>query len=674
MVDRRRHAPVGRSRRPPTRSSPTGLPQAYRGRSPRDVYESDHVENRKDGRFRWLVSTCLAGAVGTIAIIVVLYGSLDPKESSGGLLPALQRVRDTGLPSLTQAPRPTDGQPWATPRTDRLQVASAGSSTRFIIHETSRKRRNGRDYIENKPFARIVARLSAVPPEVSERIPPFNPFKLYADSAPVGSDAEADQPSQQRGDVAIQVVELLGGILPSEDGQELDTEQVADIVAKVREAETEPGLIRPGFRPEGSDLLRTAQGDRKARIAEPIPPNTTVLQKTVVDGDGDDDPETLEGAETRVLKPSRGQSLAQALVKAGAEPLQAQSMAEAARSIYTASTLPPSAELHITLVPSLTQPNKFDPVRFSLYTDGHDHKVSVARDASGDFVAAAAPAIPKLLRSDQDGGGAQASNLYASLYHSALQQKLEADTVLSILRVHAYDTDFRRRIRPGDTAEFFFDLKDEATTDGPPGELLFTSITAGGETSRFWRFRTPDGIVDYYDEFGDNSKRFLMRRPVRGDNTRLTSGFGMRKHPLINVWRPHNGIDWAAPAGTPILAAGNGTIEEARFRGEYGNYVRIRHANGYQTAYSHMLRFAPGVRSGIKVRQGQVIGFVGSTGLSSGPHLHFEVLVNSRFVDPLKIQVPRERKLTGRQLADFQKERARIDDLMRRAPVSWKAL
>ncbi len=131
----------------------------------------------------------------------------------------------------------------------------------------------------------------------------------------------------------------------------------------------------------------------------------------------------------------------------------------------------------------------------------------------------------------------------------------------------------------------------------------------------------------------------------------------MRFHPLLNTRKMHTGVDWATDTGTPILAAGNGTIEEAGRKSQYGNYVRIRHANGYQTAYGHMHHIADGVAEGVKVRQGQVIGFVGSTGLSSGPHLHFEVLVNTRFVDPMSIQVPRERQLTGYELIDFQKER-----------------
>ena len=150
---------------------------------------------------------------------------------------------------------------------------------------------------------------------------------------------------------------------------------------------------------------------------------------------------------------------------------------------------------------------------------------------------------------------------------------------------------------------------------------------------------------------------------------RFTSGFGVRRHPLLK-FRMHTGVDWAVATGTPILAAGTGIVEEVGRKGGNGNYIRIQHANGYQTTYSHLSRFASGVTASLKVHQGHIIGYVGTTGISSGPHLHFEVLVNSRYVDPMSIQVPRERQLTGRLLADFQKERARIDDLARRNPIS----
>ena len=202
--------------------------------------------------------------------------------------------------------------------------------------------------------------------------------------------------------------------------------------------------------------------------------------------------------------------------------------------------------------------------------------------------------------------------------------------------------------------------------------MLYTALTIAGETRKFYRFRTPDGEVDFYDENGDNAKKFLMRKPVRGGGARFTSGYGMRLHPLLKRRKMHKGIDWAAKPGTPILAAGNGRIEAVKRSPGYGNYVRIKHANGYKTAYAHMLRFAKGIRKGAKVRQGQVIGYVGSTGRSTGPHLHYEILVNNRHVNPMRIHVPRGRQLKGKEMADFQKERARIDDLMNRIPVKTR--
>jgi murein DD-endopeptidase MepM/ murein hydrolase activator NlpD len=256
------------------------------------------------------------------------------------------------------------------------------------------------------------------------------------------------------------------------------------------------------------------------------------------------------------------------------------------------------------------------------------------------------------------------ASLYTSFYHAALEQKIPAETILKLLRVHSYDVDFKQKVKSGDSFDLFFDSGNE----GELGELLYTSMTINGETRKFYRFRTPDDIVDYYDEHGNSAKKFLMRNPVRGG--RFTSGFGDRRHPLLKYMRMHTGVDWAAPTGTPIAAAGDGTVEQVGGRGGYGNYVRLRHANGFSTAYGHMSRYAPGVAPGVAVKQGQIIGYVGSTGLSTGPHLHFEVLVNNSFVNPMTIQVPRGLQLTGRQLAEFQRERRRIENLMELDPVT----
>ncbi|MDO9383728.1 MAG: M23 family metallopeptidase [Hyphomicrobiaceae bacterium] len=634
----------------------------HRGRSRvmgEELFATDHADSRQVGRFRWLFSTCLAAAVGTIAIVVVIYGSMDHTGGPEGIIPTFTRLSEAGeskpLPAVV---RRRDGLRWVVPRSDRLEVNTGATSTRYIIRESRTERRGGRKYTAHKPYLRLVARLAPVPADFDDVIPPFNPFKLYASAKPVGSGEDGDEGTSVRADVQVKVVELLGGTLPNEDGQMMEPGEVLELVEK--SLEPEKPLLANGPDDMAGDAAQ--QVDAKA---------ASLLVKNVLGSESED--EDIEGRISRAFTAIDGDTLTKILMRAGAETWQARTMVEAASSIFPDAGLQPGEEVRVTLVPSLTHQNSMEPVRFSVYNAKKAHKVSVMRDASGEYVSSAMPPRQeiKVSASPARGGDqSQSNSLYASVYHAGLTQHLAPDTINQILRVHAYETDFRRRLRAGDAVEFFFDVKDENDPDGgSAGELLYTAVTAGGDTTRFYRYRTRDGQSDFYDANGNNSKRFLMRRPVRGDDVRLTSGFGFRLHPLLNEKRMHTGVDWATTPGTPILAAGNGVIEEAGRKGQYGNYVRIRHANGYQTAYGHMQRIGDGVVEGVKVRQGQVIGFVGSTGMSSGPHLHFEVLVNTRFVDPLAMQVPRERQLEGRELLDFQRERARIDDLMRRAPV-----
>ncbi len=651
-----------------------GAPLLYRGAKARtglaELLATDHAEPSSGGRFRWLISTCLAAAVGAVAILVVIFGSADPQESGGGLLPALKRMSEGAAGPTLAAILPHDaGLKWSVPKSDRLKVITGALSTRYIIHETLKQKRGGREYIYAKPYVRIVERLAPVPTKATEGIPPFNPFKLYANSKPIGAEDENGEGAYERRDVSVRVVELLGGILPGEDGQELDAEEARELVEKAREAEADAFIAAAQQQIKGPEEAGDVLGAPEATVSEAAP-NTTVLAKST--SEADDAGSDLDEGLKRVVKAvGEGDKLSKILADAGADTWQVREILEAMKQVFPQSSLTPGQEVHLVLAPSLTRQDRMEPVRFSIYDDGHAHKVTVTRNNAGEFIASATPIDEELIArlAMSDGDQPQTSSLYASLYHASLLQSVPPETILQVLRVHAYGTDFRRRLRAGDSCELFFDLKDESGTDGPPGELLYTSITAGGETTRYYRFRTPDGAVDFYDAGGSNSKKFLMRRPVRGEDVRLTSGFGMRFHPLLNEKRMHTGVDWATTPGTPVLAAGNGTIEEVGRKGQYGNYVRIRHANGYQTAYGHLSRFAEGAAAGVKVRQGQIIAFVGSTGLSSGPHVHFEVLVNNQFVDPLSIQVPNERQLAGRDLAEFQKERARIDDLMRRAPV-----
>jgi murein DD-endopeptidase MepM/ murein hydrolase activator NlpD len=234
-----------------------------------------------------------------------------------------------------------------------------------------------------------------------------------------------------------------------------------------------------------------------------------------------------------------------------------------------------------------------------------------------------------------------------------------------MVRIYAYDVDFQRKVQPGDSFDVLY--AEDTNADGTH-EVRYASLTVGSDTKQFYHFRTPDdGQYDYYDETGKSAKKFLVRKPVAVGVE--TSPFGWRVHPLLHIKEFHTGVDWGAPLGTPIFAAGNGTIEEIGPKGGYGKYIRIRHADGYETAYGHMTAFARGLEVGSHVRQGQVIGFVGSTGMSTGAHVHFEIHINGRFVDPMTVKLPRGRVLDGSTLAEFEADRRQIDSLIANAPV-----
>jgi murein DD-endopeptidase MepM/ murein hydrolase activator NlpD len=256
-----------------------------------------------------------------------------------------------------------------------------------------------------------------------------------------------------------------------------------------------------------------------------------------------------------------------------------------------------------------------------------------------------------------------AAHVETSLYASALMHGATDREIAALADAFSYDVDFQRDVRPGDGFELVFErFYDDEGNTVRTGELLFVGLESRRGSRAFYQFLAPgDARPDWYDADGKSARKFLMRTPING--ARLSSRFGMRRHPILGYSRMHRGTDFAAPTGTPILAAGDGTIVRAGRYGGYGNYVRIRHSNGYETAYAHMSRYGRGIRSGAQVRQGQVIGYVGTTGRSTGPHLHYEVLRRGAQINPVNLRVANGRNLEGRALELFQIERQRIDTL-----------
>jgi murein DD-endopeptidase MepM/ murein hydrolase activator NlpD len=246
-----------------------------------------------------------------------------------------------------------------------------------------------------------------------------------------------------------------------------------------------------------------------------------------------------------------------------------------------------------------------------------------------------------------------------SLYESA--QKLGATPVITaqVVKLFSHKLDFQRDIQPGDDFKLVFDRKiTESGKTVSVGDLKYAELHG----VKFYRFERPHGDVEYVDQFGKNIKGFLLRTPV--DGARITSLFGQRKHPILGYTRAHQGIDFGAGTGTPILAAGDGVVVEAGRKGGYGNWLRIHHTGAWDTGYGHISRYAKGIRPGVRVRQGQVVAYVGATGLATGPHLHYEIFQAGQRVNPLSAKVPQGTVLAGQELARFKAEKAQIDNLL----------
>lgn len=643
------------------------------------VFLPESGDSGAGARFKWLISTCLAGVVGVGVIGVTVYASMNVDDGTG----VVSAIRHASLAAMrpefrTRAAR--EQQTASGQKTDLIQTAESGVTSRQIIHESVEKRVGNSDYITIKPYARIRARLATAQPDNLPLIPPFNPFKLYSNPTPISDSRDADNVEVAASrEFTVKVIEYEGGRLPVEDSIELSTLKVTRFIAENRETVAEgPFAMRPAILPDGTPdqapghgLLHRAafrpQLDPAADVAErEVPPNTSIVGKRWVGNE--DTTEVIENAEIKRVTVKRGDTLMSILTGNGAERWQARKIYEAMAPVFLAKSLQSGQEVRFTLAPAPSDSGQMEPVKVSLFSGGR-HEVTVARNGAGDYVASNDPI--DMATAGTRGRFAKRATLYNSVYDAGLNQNLSSEIILKVLRIHSYDVDFKRRVKAGDNFEMFFDMKkDERGHEAEPSELLYTSMSVDNQTRGFYRFRTPDGVVDFFDHEGNSAKKFLMRQPVKG--ARFTSGFGMRRHPVSRRVRMHTGSDWAAPRGTPILAAGTGIVEQAGRKGGNGNFVRIRHANGFTTTYSHMSRYAKGMRPGIKVRQGQVIGYVGSTGVSTGPHLHFEVHVNSRQVNPMTIHVPRGRQLTGKLLANFHRERTRIEELMRRAPVTTR--
>jgi murein DD-endopeptidase MepM/ murein hydrolase activator NlpD len=334
------------------------------------------------------------------------------------------------------------------------------------------------------------------------------------------------------------------------------------------------------------------------------------------------------------------------LIRAGVAPEDAQAAIRTLSSVWDPRGLRAGQKAAL-----LMQSDRLLSVRLPL-APGRD--VVVARDDTGNFVAEDQERPTEWVAALGSG------TIWTSLSEAANRAGVPASVVGEMIRAFSYDVDFQREIHPGDTFRVLYQrVHDEFGNATGVGRLAYGEMVLSGMQLRLYRYTTPDGETGYFNAVGENIRKPLLRTPI--DGARLTSSFGMRFHPILGYSRMHRGVDFGATIGTPVFAAGDGVVSRAGRVSGYGNYIEIEHNQEYATAYGHLSGFARGLHEGARVRQGDVIGFVGMTGMATGPHLHYEVHDHGVQIDPLTVKMPALTRLAGDELKAFQDTRSAID-------------
>jgi murein DD-endopeptidase MepM/ murein hydrolase activator NlpD len=627
---------------------------------------------------QWFCGTILTGLCGAALMGGAVFASLDGETTFATAPERVGSVLRGALSSL-------GGHLSGLRKTDRLLAQNEPKVEREVLRVPNVTHSHDREMVRVRPYERVFGNLSLTvsDPDLAAKIPPFNPQKLLADAVAGDADDQTAAP-QPDAEVSFSTCDFaaaaprakitpavcdLGTLLPKvKRATLLPLDEVLQRVRDTAESAGGGTLLATGsLGAGGATPLRLGYAADEpdpylgfqARI---VPENVTLLPKTVAGAAGDDS--------DRVVTAKKGDTVASILQDLGTPAERIAQIVAVLGAPAADGGLSEGEKVHVLLEPNGL--GRQLPLRV-MVADDSGLLAAAALSDTGAYMPVdlrnvdADNAEPDAAKEvDKDGSGV---SLYQSLWDTALQNNVPPAVIDQMVRIYAYDVDFQRKVQPGDSFDVLY--AEDGNGDGAK-EVRYAELTVGGDTKKYYHFRTTDdGMYDYYDDSGISAKKFLVRKPVAVGME--TSPFGWRVHPIAHVKEFHSGVDWGSPMGTPIFAAGNGTIEMIGPRGGYGKYVRIRHADGYETAYGHMAAFARGLDVGSKVRQGQVIGFVGSTGLSTGSHVHFEIWVNDRVVDPMRIKLPRGRVLDGGTLAQFERDRKQLDTLMATATVSHVA-
>jgi murein DD-endopeptidase MepM/ murein hydrolase activator NlpD len=609
------------------------------------------VIDRRRVSVQWFSGTILTGVCGAALMGGAVFASLDG-ETNFATVP--ERIEST----LRGAIGVINDKLALSRKSDRLPPAGESNASRQVLPISNTTKVGDREVVRTRSLVRVSANLTMTPTEFAASVPAFNAQKLLAVAGADGVPVD-EQPGAEPDAEVSYVTRDLAAILPK--AKVASSLPIDDIIARVRDtANWTTGGSQNRYQvaslPTGSAPLAYAADGTPDPYAgfetRIVPENITLLPKTGSQANGGN------GWNERSVTVKKGDSIASILKEIGGTPDEIAAIAAALGPRGRINGLKEGQKLRILVAATVAA--RLQPIRVIVMGDSAIDAV-VALSDMGKYVSVDVASMNTLVSdaSDDDEDDGKGMRLYQSIYETALRNNVPKPVIEALIRIYSYDVDFQHKAQPGDSFDVLYSQDDE-------NDVMFAALTTGGELKKYYQFKTTDdGIVDYYDETGKSAKKFLVRKPVAIGIMR--SGFGARNHPLLGYFKMHTGVDWAAPLGTAIYASGNGTIDKVGWESGYGKYVRIRHANGYETAYGHMTAFSRSTQPGARVRQGQVIGYVGSTGLSTGPHVHYEILVNGRFVDPLRVKLPRGRVLDGPVLASFDKDRERVDSIITRS-------
>lgn len=414
-----------------------------------------------------------------------------------------------------------------------------------------------------------------------------------------------------------------------------------------------PALLPPGGIDAGFEEIARSASSSAARVHAPLSAASWARSSaTDIKSDVETSAHLLRQAYRVELTVRPGDILMKMLTSQGLSRPEAHGLVVAMAEVYSPRKLKPGHSFSLALVaPRPGTPPIVEELRF---TPEIAKDVVVARTETGFEARLEERPLTR-------GTVRRAGKIDSSLYTAALESGVPMRVLGNMIDIFSFDIDFQREVQPGDSFALMYDeMRDDNGTLAETGEIGVAEMTVRGTTRRYYRFEDKNGFIDYYDAKGRSIRKALLRTPV--DGARISSGFGKRRHPVLGYTKMHKGLDFAAPSGTPIYAAGDGVVEAAGWNGGYGRYVRIRHNGTYKTAYAHMRKIDSRIKAGRKVRQRQVIGYVGTSGRSTGPHLHYEVHKNGRQVNPRGVKLPTGKVLTGQELARFVKKRDSLEE------------